>query len=209
MAGLLCEDSFYSLLSINIFGCILVALAYICLIYSEVNRESDDDPFIRKTGAFHVYTTSRFWLKIDKDTALALIPLQLLAVCSFIYLTVYILLKVKDDEQPLNKGIHPHKIYRSPFIDFIYILFYIGAFMWPISTSLYFDTKTTLPCVAVSVSLILCAVAAILLIAGAFEANAPFHVVYASLCFGSVVILADGIGWLARLICSHLKYTTD
>lgn len=210
----------HRLITYNVLGGLGVISAYIYLMILESKRNEDDEINKGKSvigkysksrlyleinkntdqGMFEKYATSRLWLDIDKDTAKSLIPLQIIAGVCFVVVTIYILNSARDIHWP-TKGIYS---YRGG-VDAIYLFFYVGAILWPLMTPIYLNSPGTGYCLLVSFSLVLSAIGSILLIAGAFEADGvPVWFVYSTLIFGSVVILADGVGWNARMIYQHV-----
>lgn len=76
----------------------------------------------------------------------------------------------------------------------------IGSILWPYATYYYMLSPTLGRAILSCSTLWLSSVCVILMIAGTFEANAPFYATAGVLMLGTVVILADGIGWSARCI---------
>ena len=124
---------------------------------------------------------------------------SLAGVC-FVAVTIHILNCSRDIDWP-TKGIYSYK----GGLDAIYLFFYVGAILWPIVTPIYLDEPGFCYLFLVSASLFFSAIGSILFIAGAFEAeDMPVWFIYSTIFFGSVVILADGVGWNARMIYQYV-----
>ena len=146
------------------------------------------------------YATSRFWIGIPANTANAIMPLQIIAGIGFIVFTIRAL--GLSGSSP-TVGILSY--YNGFATTMIYAAFFIASTVWPFATRYYLDNKgTTMQLLGVVCPLIIAAVSSILLTAGAFEADMDYSAVIGVLVFSNVVVLADGIGWNAKLIWSHV-----
>jgi len=127
----------------------------------------------------------------------ALIPLQFIAGFGYIVFILYASgVAEKRPQQGILTYLNGHILTLSIWI------FSIASILWPILTLWYLDkgphtlTRALLP----AGSLVLAAVAAIVMTAGAFEADLKWPAVIGILAFSSVVVLADAIGWQSKLI---------
>lgn len=149
------------------------------------------------------YTTSRFWVGIPASTATSIIPLQLIAAIGFFMFTVYALGIVAPSP---TVGILS---YQNGYVTTVlYAMFFIASTIWPFATLSYLnEKKATSPSavhlLGVVCPLLIAAISSILFTAGAFEADMHPVAVVGILLFSNVVVLADGVGWNAKLIWSH------
>lgn len=149
------------------------------------------------------YTTSRFWVGIPAPTATSIIPLQLIAAIGFFMFTVYALGLVAPS--PTIGILSYHNGYVTTVL---YAMFFIASTVWPFATLSYLnEQKTASPSVVYLFGavcpLLIAAISSILFTAGAFEADMHPVAVVGILLFSNVVVLADGVGWNAKLIWSH------
>ena len=193
------------LCGINAFGGIAVISMYVVVIYLESKKgdsKTSSSPCNCFSKMLESYSESRLWLGIQKDIPKLLVYLQLAAAVSFVVLTVFIIKEVNEDLNWPKKGFWSYRL----GIEAIYFFFYAGACVWPLATYFYLENKSTFICVCTSLSLVVCAIACIFLVAGFFEADdISAWIVYPIIIFASVVVLADGIGWNARLIYQHIN----
>ena len=153
----------------------LVLLAYVIVFRNE--KES--------------YVKSRFWVGINESTATALIPLQLAAAIGYIVFILYA--SGVADKRP-QRGILTYLNGYSLTLS-IWV-FSIASILWPFSTQWYLDGSQTLHrALLPASSLILAAVAAIVMTAGAFEADLRWPAILGIIAFSSVVVMADAVGW--------------
>lgn len=153
------------------------------------------------------YTTSRFWLGIPASTATSIIPLQLIAALGFFMFTGYALGLVAPS--PTVGILSYHNGYVTTVL---YAMFFIASAVWPFTTLSYLnEKKTTSPSFVhlfgVVCPLLVAAISSIVFTAGAFEADMHPVAVVGILLFSNVVVVADGIGWNAKLIWSHAHVT--
>ena len=150
------------------------------------------------------YTNSRFWLGIQHDTALVLWPLQISAATGFVVFILYLFIDAHRRRGPIaSKGILSYLNGGATVL--VFSMFFVCSYCWPYATRAYLNGGgiNTHDMLRASVSLTGAAICAILMVAGAFEADMHPIAVLGILAFSNVVVLADGIGWNAKLIHSH------
>lgn len=174
-------------LIVAITGGLLVVCAYIYVFKNE--REG--------------YVNSRFWIGIPPSTASAIIPLQVIAAIGFILFVLYAtgILDTKPTTGVLS--------YLNGYSTTILLLiFFASSVAWPITARYYLDKKqiheaNTGHLLLVVTPLVAASISSVLFTAGAFEADMHPVAVVGILMFSAVVVLADGVGWNAKLILSH------
>ena len=183
-------------------GGVLVGTAY----WDVFGREPAKPPGDKGDG----YTNSRFWLGIRQDTAMLLWPLQLVAGLGFVVFVTYLLIDARRRRGTIaEKGILSYLNGGAAVL--IFAAFFVSSYIWPYATKDYLDSADSSAngrgdgwcLVYVSLSLAVAAVSAILMVAGAFEANMHPLAVWGVLNFALVVVLADAVGWNAKLIHGH------
>ena len=141
------------------------------------------------------YFDSRFWLKIPPSTARALLyGLQIPAGVGYLVFLAYATGLV--GRGPATKGILQY--WGGTGLTLSVALFSAASVMWPLMTRLHLDEGWGPGWPAAS--LVAAAGAAIVMTAGAFEADLEWPAVLGVLVFSSVVVMADGVGWNAKLL---------
>lgn len=156
------------------------------------------------------YTTSRFWLGLDSSTATALVPLQLLAAAGYLVF-VY---EAATVSTPMT-GLLGADYLGGHVLAVAIATFSIASAAWPYATLAYLDARDDrrshspgspvgagerAAAIATAATLILAAASAIVMLAGAFEANLSYRAVVGVALFACTVVLLDGVGWNARLL---------
>ena len=160
------------------------------------------------------YTESRLWVGIPAQTAQALVPLQLVAAVGYIVFTAEVTglshwLGLRDgSHKKPERGLFKH----DHVLPACFAVFSVASMAWPWLAVAYADAKGTSSArslaLSAAFSLILAAVSAICMVAGAFEADQSQFAVLGVLAFATVVVLADGVGWNARLLVVALSAET-
>lgn len=134
------------------------------------------------------YIEHPFWFDMPPDVVKVLIIFQILAMIGFLVAIGSWLVT------PPEKG-----IMKGNMLFYTLCLFFISAILWPLAT--YYDYPIT-----VVVSLILTAIASILLLAGTIEEeNVQWYRVLGILCLCITTVLADGVLWNANYIIKKQK----
>lgn len=149
------------------------------------------------------YVGSRFWVGIPRATATALVPMQLLAAVGFLAFV------------PFATGI-AGRAPRTGILSYaegyastaLFAVFFAASIAWPYAARSYLDEKAVGAATAADLlgavfPLVVAAVCALLFTAGAFEGDMHPVSVVGVLLFSTVVVLADGVGWNAKLILTH------
>ena len=146
------------------------------------------------------YFNSRFWLEIPETTTRSLFyGLQIPA--AFGYLTFVSYATGLMGKRP-QEGILQY--WDKKGLTLMICVFSLASVAWPIFTKSYLDNNGgVIPPV---ISLVIASVAAILMTAGAFEADMEWPAILGILVFSTVVVMADGVGWNAKLLHNHSKY---
>lgn len=143
-------------------------------------------------GYFH----SRFWLNVPSSTARALCyGLQIPAAIGYIVFLAYATGAV-GKRGPATKGILGY--WDGTGLALSVALFSAASAAWPLLTKLHLDEGWA-P-VWPAASLVAAAGAAVVMTAGAFEADLEWPAVMGVLVFGCVVVMADAVGWNAKLL---------
>lgn len=142
------------------------------------------------------YIESRFWLGLKPDSVKIIIPFQILAMIGFITFIYYCL---KEETQP-KKGILTYL--NGNFLALLLFIFFISSTFWTYTTKFYLDKNifSFRNAIFPSLTLIVSAICAILMTAGAFEANMKKEAIISVLLFSFVVVLIDGVGWNSKLL---------
>lgn len=141
------------------------------------------------------YINSPYWLGLSSRNAMTISILQIFALVSYVIWVVNISLY-----PPVN-GIFSSVVWRLVALN----LFLIPSSVWPYITYKFLVEPSLLFAILSSMCLWIAAIGVILAIAAAFE-NTETHpiVLLSTLIWGSVIILADGIGWTATAIYTSL-----
>lgn len=133
------------------------------------------------------YIDHPFWFDMSPDVVKVLIVFQILAMIGFLVAIGSWLVT------PPEKG-----IMKDNMLFYTLCLFLISAILWPLAT--YYDYP-----IAVVGSLILTAIASILLLAGTIEEeNVQWYRVLGILCLCITTVLGDGVLWNANYIKKKL-----
>jgi hypothetical protein len=136
------------------------------------------------------YVASPLWLGMGRSTVIMLVVLQVFAAIGFL-LSVLTWVLVRSP----NGGVLS---YSPAVLPLVLALFLAASSSW--AFLLLFDNPNK---IAVSASLIITALASVVLAAGAAEENEPrWWVVLGTLLLGLVTVLSDGVVWNARWIRS-------
>ena len=144
------------------------------------------------------YFDSRFWLKIPRSTTKAICyGLQLPAGVGYLVFLAYATGLV--GKGPATKGVLQ---YWGKFgLTVSVTLFSIASVLWPLLTKLHLDQGWGVGWPVAS--LLVAAMAAIIMTAGAFEADLEWPAVLGVLVLSCVVVMADAVGWNAKLLYHH------
>lgn len=138
------------------------------------------------------YIESKYWYGTPKPVILALIVFQILAAIGFI---IFFFAQLLDAP---TEGLLS---YANGWVSVILVsIFLLASIWWPYT--LKSENWTTVA------SLVIAAIACMLLVAGSFEAATTGSIydimrVVGSLLLGTVVVLADGVGWNAKFVLSQ------
>lgn len=165
-------------LSTSLIGGVAVLIAY-GIVFSE-----------EKKG----YFDSRFWLDIPEATRKAIcyifqIPAALGYLVFILYATGVIGAGVRKGVLQYGNGIG---------LTLSVGLFSVASVLWPFFTQSHLDKGYSAAYPATA--LVLAAVAAIVMTAGAFEADLEWPAIVGVIFFSTTVLLADAVGWNAKLI---------
>ena len=179
--------------SIVVVGAILLAASYF-------------NVFSKERGS---YTASRFWIGIPEHTAQTLVPLQILAAIGFILFVLPVSGIVPGNP---TKGVLTY--WNGYITSIVFATFFASSCAWPYLTRNYLNSKNSgstrlldvmLPVLALSVA----ACSAGVMVAGSFEADMPAYSCIGVVIFAAVVIVADGIGWNAKLISDFMYHNVS
>lgn len=135
------------------------------------------------------YFTHPFWFDLPQEVIQMLLVFQLLAVIGFIVAIGSWIMS------PPQKG-----IMAGNMLFLTVAVFLLSAALWPIVTYHKYP-------ILVVVSLIITAIASILLLAGSIEEeNVKLYRVLGLLCLCIVTVLADGVVWNANYILKQKQY---
>ena len=140
------------------------------------------------------YFDSRFWLNVPPSTARALLGLQISAALGYLVFLAYATGLV--GKGPATKGILQY--WDKTGLTLSVVLFSAASLMWPLLTKLHLDDGWAAGWPAAS--LVAASTAAIVMTAGAFEADLEWPAILGVLAFSCVVVMADGVGWNAKLL---------
>jgi len=165
-------------LIITIIGGILVLLSY----------------FIVFKGSKKSYLDSEYWLGQSKSTVVVFFIFQLLAVMGFL------MAFATPNGWLFGSGPNGGVLGNPLVFNSLLIVFFLAASSWAFlaRSGLNGSKFSAIFC---SISLIITAICAILLLAGAVEEkDSTWYKVLGTLLFGITIILSDGIAWNAKFI---------
>ena len=149
--------------------------------------------FKDETGS---YTDSRFWIGIPPANASSIIPLQALAAIGYV---LFILGLAGHIGKRPTAGILSYS--NGTVGIWLIVAFSLASTLWPFATRWYLDGEAGAARAIFPVStLLVAAIAAILMVAGAFEGDMHWISTLGILMFANVVVLADAVGWNAKLL---------
>lgn len=138
------------------------------------------------------YIRSPYWLGLRSDTVVAIVVFQALAVVGYLLWVPWLF----TQGATITDSILDTRLARLGLLNG----FLLASTAWPYA-AYYYMLQPTLPrALGAAAPLWVAAACVILLLAGTFEARAPPYAVVGILLVGSVVVLADGIGWAALAI---------
>lgn len=146
------------------------------------------------------YTTSPYWLGLNEATTGMLTYFQIAAAVGYLIIMLY----MNGVWGGPSKGL---LTYGDKVGHYLLYAFLVSSLCWAFLAHRALESggKWVWLCAG---CLWVAAAAVLLLIGGVFEDDAPWFVTLASLYLGSVVVLADGAGWAARLIHRDLQGRT-
>lgn len=180
--------------SVIALGCVMVVASYAHVFSGEAGT----------------YTASRFWVGIPQKTAAALVPLQVAAAVGFLLFVVPITGMVEGQQPRRGLLTYMRGGYAAAAI---FAVFFASSSAWPYAARIYLDAhesgdarwwQAALPVAALSAA----ALSAIAMVAGSFEADMPAYSCVGVVVFASVVVLADAVGWNAKLLHDFSRYGT-
>ena len=143
-------------------------------------------------GETRGYFESRFWVQIPPSTARAICyGLQIPAALGYLVFLAY-------STGLVGEGRASRGALSSHGLVAWVSVFSAASVAWPILTKLHLDDG--LSAAAPAASLVVAAIAATMMTAGAFEADLEWPAVLGVLMFSCVVVMADAVGWNAKLI---------
>ena len=131
------------------------------------------------------YASHPMWFGMPKAYIYFCIVLQIAAAIGFIFLFIDLV------RNPSTKGILSYIDGYAPTM--ILATFLISSIVWPIVTTYKHKTGSVL-------SLVIAAMASLLLLAGVTEDRKPLSVVIATVIFCIVTVLQDGVMWNANYL---------
>lgn len=150
-------------------------------------------PPIPGEAATTSYLDTPFWLGVPRSTVIAMSVIQVMAAIGFVVLVLW---RALAAEEPTNGVLAKLPAYLATIITFL-----LASALWPYLARWALGSPSGLSVGACVASLIVAAVAVILIVADAFESDAtPWYALVGALVLGTVVVLGDGVGWSARLI---------
>lgn len=144
------------------------------------------------------YLDSHYWLGLPRDSVIGIIVLQVLAGVGFVAWVIWLASK---DDYVIENSILSTLWNRIVLIQ----VFLLASTAWPFAAYFYMMQRNLSRAIIACVPLWVAALATILLIGGTFEARAPVVPTVSILLFGTVTVLADGVGWSAVCIKSTLQ----
>lgn len=142
------------------------------------------------------YISSKYWLGIKETNVKICAVFQILALVGFMTFASW--LNGLWGEKP-KKGLFTYNNGNMGRI--LILVFLISSVFWAPLTKRAFESKKLFPVILACIPLWIAAIAAIGLVAGAFEnPNTPWVAFLGIVLFSIVIINLDGIGWSARFI---------
>ena len=138
------------------------------------------------------YIDSPYWLGADRGAIIAIVGFQLLAAAGYVMWIVWITLHGGSIENSILEARIARLLLLHGFL--------LASLAWPFTAYYYMLSPTTGRAILTSAPLWVAAGCVIVLIGGTFEAGAPWYAVVGILMLGTVVVLADGVGWSAMAI---------
>jgi hypothetical protein len=163
------------------------------LVFGNVSNMFSLDDY----GTTYSYITSPYWMGTSTNNVYSIIVFQLLAVVGYIVWLFWVCSETNFETSLLR-----YRWSRA----LIMSLNLIGSVLWPYTTYYYLLSPNLGRALLTCSTLWLSSVCVILMIAGTFEANAPPYATSGILILGTVVVLADGVGWASRCIQNALYY---
>lgn len=143
------------------------------------------------------YLDSPYWLGVPKETIVSIVVLQGMALVGYLTWLWWIATASEDD---LTDSLLTYPSARVLLLQ----VFLLSSCAWPFAAYYYMLQRTVGRSILACLPLWAAAGAIILLIGGTFEAKAPPAPTIGILLLGTVVVLADGVGWAAVCIKSTL-----
>lgn len=199
---------------------VIIGSAAVCVAYIDVfGNETEESASASASTALSksnssndgdAYTNSRFWIGISQDTAMVIWPLQLMAAAGFVVFVACLFMDARKRHGVIaDKGVLSYLNGGASVI--IFSVFFLCSYYWPYATRDYLDggSSSGWDMTRTSLSLVGAAISAMLMVAGTFEAGMHPMAICGVLAFAMVVVLADGVGWNAKLIHSHYHNQVD
>jgi hypothetical protein len=155
---------------VSLLGLIVLVTYYIC--FTRLQEPSS-------------YASHPMWFDMPKAYIYLCIVLQIAAVIGFFVFFIDLV------RHPSTRGILSYVDGYAPTI--ILATFLISSIVWPIATTYKYKTASVL-------SLVIAAIASLLLLAGVTEDRKPLSVVIATVIFCIVTVLQDGVIWNANYL---------
>ena len=137
------------------------------------------------------YFDSPYWLGLPKSTTIAVAFFHFLAVVGYVMWAYWIV-----QAKPIDNSI----LSARPTTIAIVEGFLVASILWPFVAYYHIVRPSLASALAACVPLWIAAICVVLLVGGTFEAMAPPYAVVGILWLGTVVVLADGVGWCAVCI---------
>lgn len=138
------------------------------------------------------YIDSPYWLGADRGAIIAVVVFQALAAIGYVMWMVWMIMYGAE----ITNSVLQTRTVRLLLIHG----FLLASIAWPYTAYFYMLSPSTGRAILTSVPLWVAAGCVIVLIGGTFEAGAPWYAVAGILMLGTVVVLADGVGWSAMAI---------
>ena len=147
------------------------------------------------------YFTSPYWLGANSESIRALVVLQILAAFGYVVWVLWL---------TSTNTVITYGVLQSPFIRFVLIQsFLLSSLAWPFTAYYFMRQQTLMRSIIACVPLWGAALSVIVLIGGTFEAKAPAVPTLGILALGTVVVLADGVGWCALALYPTIHSRND
>ena len=139
------------------------------------------------------YFESPYWLRMHPDSVKAISVLQVVAGVGFLIWCGWLIL---GEDRTFENSILSTLPWRIGVVQ----MFLWASALWPFGAYYHKRNNNTWSAIVACIPLWVASLAAILMIGGTFEAKASAVPTVGVLVFGTIVVLADGVGWAALCI---------